>query len=49
MIPGFSGLPVLYLYFYRGFVLKLNTIKKYDDLNLNLLITSCKSHHSAYV
>ena len=26
MIPGFSGLPVLYLYFFRGFVLKLNMI-----------------------
>jgi len=26
MIPGFSGLPVLYLYFLRGFVLKLNMI-----------------------
>jgi len=24
MIPGFSGLPVLYLYFFRRFVLKLN-------------------------
>jgi len=24
MIPGFSDLPVLYLYFFRRFVLKLN-------------------------
>jgi len=27
MIPRFSGLPGLYLYFFRGFVLKI----KYDD------------------
>ena len=28
MIPGFSGLPVLYLHSFRGFVLKLNMIDR---------------------